>query len=118
MKIHFWYVIHQKWFEVACTWLKCDLTLLACYTYNAVNKLVTVNFKENDIIILYQGQKNTGGYSIDVVSIHWEKDILWVKKNETIPEAGKPVTMAITNPYCITIIPKAKSIIIEEMDLI
>lgn len=78
------------------------------------NTLVTINFKENDIIILYQGQKNTGGYSIDVASIHWEKDILFIKKNETIPEAGKPVTMALTNPYCITIIPKAKNIIIEE----
>jgi enhancing lycopene biosynthesis protein 2 len=78
------------------------------------NKLVTVNFKEYDIIILYQGQKNTGGYSIDVASIHWEKDILLVKKNETFPEAGKPVTMALTNPYCITIIPKAKNIFIEK----
>ena len=78
------------------------------------NKLVTVNFKENDIIILYQGQKNTGGYSIDVAAIHWEKDVLFIKKNESFPEAGKPVTMALTNPYCITIIPKAKNIIIEE----
>jgi hypothetical protein len=78
------------------------------------NKLVTVNFKEYDIIILYQGQKNTGGYSIDVASIHWEKDILLVKKNETFPEAGKPVKMALTNPYCITIIPKAKNIFIEK----
>ena len=78
------------------------------------NKLVTVNFKENDIVILYQGQKNTGGYSIDVTAIHWEKDILWIKKNETIPEAGKPVTMTLTNPYCITIIPKAKNIFVEE----
>jgi len=78
------------------------------------NNLVTINFKENDIIILYQGQKNTGGYSIDVASIHWEKDILFIKKNESFPEAGKPVTMALTNPYCITIIPKAKNIIIEE----
>lgn len=78
------------------------------------NKLVTVNFKENDIIILYQGQKNTRGYSIDVAAIHWEKDVLFIKKNESFPEAGKPVTMALTNPYCITIIPKAKNIIIEE----
>jgi hypothetical protein len=78
------------------------------------NTLVTINFKENDIIILYQGQKNTGGYSIDVAAIHWEKDVLFIKKNESFPEAGKPVTMALTNPYCITIIPKAKNIIIEE----
>jgi len=74
------------------------------------NKLVTVNFKENDIIILYQGQKNTGGYSIDVAEIHWENELLMVKTIETIPEAGKPVSMVISSPYCITMIPKAKSV--------
>ena len=77
------------------------------------NKLVSVNFNTNDVVVVYQGQKNTGGYSIDVAEIHWENELLMVKTIEAIPEAGKPVTMAITNPYCITIIPKAKSLIIE-----
>lgn len=74
------------------------------------NKLVSVNFNTNDVVVVYQGQKNSGGYSIDVAEIHWENELLMVKTIETIPETGKPVTMAITNPYCITIIPKAKSI--------
>lgn len=74
------------------------------------NKLVSVNFNTNDVVVVYQGQKDSGGYSIDVAEIHWENELLMVKTIETIPETGKPVTMAITNPYCITIIPKAKSI--------
>lgn len=74
------------------------------------NKLVSVNFNTNDVVVVYQGQKNSGGYSIDVAEIHWENELLMVKTIETIPETGKPVTMAITNPYCITIIPKVKAI--------
>lgn len=74
------------------------------------NKLVSVNFNTNDVVVVYQGQKNSGGYSIDVAEIHWENELLMVKTIETIPETGKPVTMAITNPYCITMIPKVKAI--------
>lgn len=73
-------------------------------------KLASVNFKTNDILVIYQGQKNTGGYAIDIASINWENDKLIVQTKETIPEAGKPVTMAITTPYCIAIIPKSKVI--------
>jgi enhancing lycopene biosynthesis protein 2 len=74
------------------------------------NKLVSVNFNTNDVLVVYQGQKNTGGYSIDVAEIHWENELLMVKTIEAIPEAGKPVSMVITSPYCITMIPKAKSV--------
>ena len=74
------------------------------------NKLVSVNFNTNDVVVVYQGQKNTGGYSIDVAEIHWENELLIVKTIETIPETGKPVSMFMTSPYCITIIPKAKLI--------
>lgn len=74
------------------------------------NNLVSVNFNTNDVVVIYQGQKNTGGYSIDVAEIHWANEILMVKTIETIPETGKPVTMVITSPYCITLIPKAKSV--------
>jgi len=74
------------------------------------NKLVTINFKENDVIVLNQGQKNTGGYSIDVAQINWENEILLIKKLETFPMKGEMVTMALTSPYCIAKIPKAKSI--------
>lgn len=74
------------------------------------NKLVSVNFNTNDVVVVYQGQKNTGGYSIDVSAIHLENELLMVKTIEIIPETGKPVAMVMTSPYCITIIPKVKSI--------
>ncbi|MFI0426963.1 MAG: protease complex subunit PrcB family protein [Flavobacterium sp.] len=74
------------------------------------NKLVVVNFKENDVIVLYQGQKASGGFTIDVEKITWENESLLIKKVETIPNKGEMVTMALTSPYCITIIPKANNI--------
>lgn len=74
------------------------------------NQLVTTNFKENDVIILNQGQKTSGGFSIDVEAINWENETLLIKKLETAPNKGDIVTMVLTSPYCITIIPKAKNI--------
>ena len=78
------------------------------------NKLVGVNFKVNHVLVLFQGQKATGGYGIQVANMRWENEILMIQKFETLPEAGKPVTMSNTSPYCITVIPKAQRIIIVE----
>jgi hypothetical protein len=74
------------------------------------NQLVTVNFKENDVVVLYQGQKTSGGFAIDVEKIIWDNDILLIKKIEIVPKKGEMVTMALTSPYCITMIPKAKNL--------
>ncbi len=74
------------------------------------NKLVTINFKENDVVVINQGQKTSGGYAIDVAQINWENETLLIKKLETFPMKGEMVTMVLTSPYCITIIPKTKSI--------
>jgi hypothetical protein len=74
------------------------------------NKLVTINFKENDVVVLNQGQKTSGGYAIDVAQINWENETLLIKKLETFPTKDEMVTMVLTSPYCITIIPKTKSI--------
>lgn len=78
------------------------------------NKLVGVNFKVNNVLVLFQGQKATGGYGIHVASLRWDNDTLIIQKSETFPEVGKPVTMSNTTPYSITVIPKAKNIIIVE----
>ncbi len=74
------------------------------------DKLVVVNFKENDVVVLNQGKKSTGGYAIDVEKISWENETLSVQKSEIVPNKGDMVTMAFTSPFCVTIIPKAKNI--------
>lgn len=78
------------------------------------NALIAVDFDKNDLVVLNQGQKLTGGYAIDVISVVWENEVLLIKKVEKSPGKGELVTMALSEPYCITIIPKAKTIKIIE----
>ncbi|CAM3869579.1 protease complex subunit PrcB family protein [Flavobacterium jumunjinense] len=67
-----------------------------------------IDFKDNVILIAHLGEKNTGGYGIDVEKIEFEEETLIIQTKLSVPEKGGNVTMAITNPFCITIIPKAK----------
>ena len=53
--------------------------------------LVELNFKENDILVMFQGKQNTGGYAIELQSIRWENQVLMIQKKEIFPEEGKAV---------------------------
>lgn len=66
-----------------------------------------VNFKENNVVALFLGEKRTGGYSISVESAVVKNDKAEVKILNGYPEAGGMVTMMLTSPYCIAAIPKA-----------
>lgn len=76
-------------------------------------ELLNIDFSKNNICILLLGQRNTGGYSIEVESLKLTKGILYIKKKEISPAKGELVTMALTNPYCIIVIPKTKQIIVK-----
>jgi hypothetical protein len=72
----------------------------------------TVDFSKNNVVALFMGQKNTGGYGISVrkVSVSGNEATVYVKT--TTPEGM--ATMALSAPYTITIIPKTSEVIIEE----
>ena len=74
---------------------------------------VTVDFKKKDVLVLYQGQKTSGGYSIDIESVVNDNSTILVKKKEIHPKASEITTTVITSPYCIALIPKGKKLIIE-----
>lgn len=76
-------------------------------------KLLDIDFDTNNIVIIHMGEKNTGGYSIEVESIYWKNNILNIKTLHQKPKAGENVTMVITTPYCITSIPKAETIVLK-----
>ena len=76
----------------------------------AYSKLINVNFKENTVIVLNQGTKNSGGYAVNVESVRWEDEILVVVKKEMFPKKGEQVTNALSAPYCIAVIPNAKHV--------
>ncbi len=76
-------------------------------------KLLDINFKENDILVTYLGERTTGGYSIEIDEVYWRESILYVKTNEIKPGKGDMVTMVITHPFCISLIPKADKVILK-----
>jgi hypothetical protein len=80
---------------------------------DSYNELLNIDFSKNNICILLLGQRNTGGYSIEVESLKFVKKVLYIKTKEIGPAKGEMVTMALTNPYCIVVIPKTKQIIVK-----
>lgn len=72
-----------------------------------------VDFKKKDVLVLYQGQKNFGGYQIDIESLKNENHTIIIKKRELAPKKGEITTSVITSPYCIALIPKGKQLLID-----
>ncbi|SHJ24553.1 protease complex subunit PrcB family protein [Flavobacterium haoranii] len=71
------------------------------------------DFENNSVIAVFMGQKSSGGYEIEVESLYWVDSVLHVKTKKINPKKGEMSTMALTSPYCLTIIPKAKTIVLE-----
>ena len=71
------------------------------------------DFKKKNVLVLFQGQKNSGGYAIDIASVSNNDNTIVVKKSEIGPKKGEIATTVITTPYCIALIPKGNKLIIE-----
>ncbi|TXI66562.1 MAG: protease complex subunit PrcB family protein [Flavobacterium sp.] len=72
-----------------------------------------VDFKKKNVLVLYQGQKNSGGYAIDIESVINNDNTIVVKKSEIGPKKGEMATTVMTAPYCVALIPKGNKLIIE-----
>lgn len=76
------------------------------------NNVPSVDFKKNNVVALFMGQKSTGGYSISVRKVTVEGNAATVYIKTTVSEGM--ATMALTAPYTIAIIPKTNEVFIEE----
>ena len=56
--------------------------------------------------IICMGEKNTGGYSLNVKEVNKVNDTTEIIIEEIVPSEGDVVTMAITNPTVIVEFPK------------
>jgi len=74
--------------------------------------LLNIDLEQNNVLILHLGHRNTGGYGIEIDKMYEKKDVLYIKIKETKPGKGDMVTMALTNPFTIVLIPK-KEVVIE-----
>jgi hypothetical protein len=67
----------------------------------------------SNFILLNMGEKNTGGYSIEVVNVEELSDKIVVTVKENKPASGDNATQAITNPYTVVKINSKKPIEIK-----
>lgn len=77
------------------------------------NDIPQIDFTKNNVVALFMGEKRTGGYSIGIKKVTIEGNTAIVTSVETKPQEGH-VTMAITSPYCIALIPKTQKVTVEK----
>lgn len=75
---------------------------------------MTVDFSAYNVVAVFMGQKNTGGYKITVEDVSVDDNTAHVLTKTTVPEPDGMVSMALTQPYCIASIPKAEKVEVEE----
>lgn len=71
------------------------------------------DIKTSNFILVNLGEKNNGGYGVEVESVVEEVDKIVVTIKEIEPKKGSNVTMAITNPYAVIKINSKKQIEIK-----
>ena len=74
--------------------------------------LLNIDLDQNNVLLMHLGQRNTGGYGIEIEKIYEKKNVLYIKTKEIKPAKGAMTTMALTNPFTIVLIPK-KEVVIE-----
>ena len=65
-----------------------------------------VNFATRSVVVVYQGQKPTGGYSVSVEEIRRDGTVLAVRVNERRPASGSFTTQVITSPFVAVSVPR------------
>jgi uncharacterized protein (DUF885 family) len=68
--------------------------------------LPDVNFSSRACIVVYQGQKPTGGYSVELAEIRRDGTVLAIKVRERRPAFGDVTTQVITSPFVVVSIPR------------
>ncbi len=56
--------------------------------------------------VVYQGEKRTGGYSVEIAEIRRDGTMLAVRVNERRPAFGDITTQVITSPFVVVSIPR------------
>jgi len=65
-----------------------------------------IDFNQEMVIAVFQGQQSTGGYEIEIEKVVRTKENLKVYISETVPDPSDIVTQALTSPYHLIKLPK------------
>ena len=75
-------------------------------------KIPVVDFSKHNIIIVAQGMKNSGGYSVDIKSVNVTANNVIVNADFNKPGKNCIVTDVITYPYEVIKIPKVNKMVL------
>ncbi|MDT7604468.1 MAG: hypothetical protein QOF61_2465 [Acidobacteriota bacterium] len=68
--------------------------------------LPEVSFNTRSVVVAYQGQQRTGGYSIEIAEIRRDGTVLAVSVRERRPASGDVTTQVITSPFVAVSVPR------------
>lgn len=85
--------------------------LATLYKELNIEQVPSVDFDKYNVVALFLGQKNSGGYKIGIKSVTVDGNTATVNTEETKPSGMS--TMAITNPYNIVKIVKIKNVVVK-----
>lgn len=85
--------------------------LVSLYGQINVPELPKIDFKKQSVVAIFMGQQRTGGYSVSITDVNVTENTAEISVIKTTPTGM--VTMALTAPYCIAIIPKVENIKIK-----
>jgi uncharacterized protein (DUF885 family) len=71
--------------------------------------LPDVSFDTRAVVVAYQGQQRSGGYSVEITSIKRVGTVLAVSVNERRPASGDITTQVLTSPFVAVSIPRPPS---------
>lgn len=75
--------------------------------------LPDIDFSQYSVIIAGLGQKNTGGYQVNIDKVWLDGDVLHVNLTQTSPGPKCMATFAISQPYCVAVVPRSKYVDIK-----
>ena len=83
--------------------------------YQSVNLENTpkIDFKNERVVAVFLGQKNTGGHAIKVKNATEKDNKIYLEIEKSSPKSGENATMAITNPYTIVKVNSVKEIVLK-----
>lgn len=93
--------------------IKDDAALKTLYQSINNEELPKVDFSKQQIVVVFLGQRNSGGYTIKIKNVIEKDNKLYVEVEKVGPQPNENVTMAITNPYSIAKINSTKEIVFK-----
>ena len=83
--------------------------------YQPTSDLPEIDFEKNTLIGVFMGSTSTGGYSVEINKIAEGAKQITIRLKYTSPAPDDFVTMALSQPYHLVIIPKTTKEVVFEV---